>query len=408
MKETKKINIMKYLFICIIINLIPIIMLGVFQVSQSLYSKMVYAIFCIQTIIMIFAIKQKVFSISNKQIYLLLLFIIIQIGSQAVMYLIDKHIEMLDIINILCVALNFFIFVICVPKLEVKNQDIMKFMKRMVALGVIACIYNIIINGLDMIHLINLDSSYSASFSSFFSNRNQFGIFVLICIISNLYLKNANKKRYLIINLLFVINLVLTMSRTSIMGLVLIYVIKYYLDLKNKKIGKKQIFNFIIILLLITLVVVYLCISTGFVEVFVRLFIRKETLETASGRTTIWKNGLNIVLDRNILTGVGRFKAIEINQREYDSTLNQFHNMYIEIFVSFGISGLIIFLTFLIAVLKSIKRSNCDYKNILVATVVCFWILGFFESFCKFSAGYVDTICTIYLFAIPLLLSRTN
>ena len=178
--------------------------------------------------------------------------------------------------------------------------------------------------------------------------------------------------------------------------------------LKNKKIGKKQIFNFIIILLLITLVVVYLCISTGFVEVFVRLFIRKETLETASGRTTIWKNGLNIVLDRNILTGVGRFKAIEINQREYDSTLNQFHNMYIEIFVSFGISGLIIFLTFLIAVLKSIKRSNCDYKNILVATVVCFWILGFFESFCKFSAGYVDTICTIYLFAIPLLLSRTN
>ena len=57
MKKTKEINIMNHLFICIIINLIPIIMLGVFQVSQSLYSKMVYAIFCIQTIIMIFAIN---------------------------------------------------------------------------------------------------------------------------------------------------------------------------------------------------------------------------------------------------------------------------------------------------------------------------------------------------------------
>lgn len=406
MKKTKEINIINHLFICIIINLIPIIMLGVFQVSQSLYSKMVYAIFCIQTIIMIFAIRQKIFYISNKKIYLLLLFIIIQIGSQAVMYLIDKHIELLDIINILCVALNFFIFVICVPKFEVKKQDIIEFMKKMVILGVIACIYNIVINGLDMIHLSKLDSSYSASFSSFFSNRNQFGIFVLICIISNLYLKNINKKRYLIINLLFIINLILTMSRTSIMGLVLIYVIKYYLDFK--KISKKQIFNFIIILLLITLVVVYLCISTDIVEVFVRLFIRKETLETASGRTEVWKNGLKIALDRNILTGVGRFKAIEINQKEYASTLNQFHNMYIETFVSFGISGLIIFLTFLIAVLKIVKHSNCDNKNIIIATIVCFWILGSFESFCKFSAGYVDTICIIYLFSIPLLLSKAN
>lgn len=406
MKKTKEINIINHLFICIIINLIPIIMLGVFQVSQSLYSKMVYAIFCIQTIIMIFAIRQKIFYISNKKIYLLLLFIIIQIGSQAVMYLIDKHIELLDIINILCVALNFFIFVICVPKFEVKKQDIIEFMKKMVILGVIACIYNIVINGLDMIHLSKLDSSYSASFSSFFSNRNQFGIFVLICIISNLYLKNINKKRYLIINLLFIINLILTMSRTSIMGLVLIYVIKYYLDFK--KISKKQIFNFIIILLLITLVVVYLCISTDIVEVFVRLFIRKETLETASGRTEVWKNGLKIALDRNILTGVGRFKAIEINQKEYASTLNQFHNMYIETFVSFGISGLIIFLTFLIAVLKIVKHSNCDNKNIIIATFVTFLFVLSFESFCKFSAGYVDTIFIIYLFSIPLLLSKAN
>lgn len=405
----KKNNILNYLFICIVINMVPTILLGALGIPANVYTILNACAYILEVIIMLYAIRNNIKKISNKKLSILLLFFLVQILTQLINYFKWNSIEIEDIIHIFSVTINVFIFIFCCSYAEINKNDLIKFMKKMVLLGIIACIYNLFINGITMLNISNLVSSYSVSFSSFFPNRNQFGIFLLISIISNMYLKQESEKkiyRYFI-DILFIINLVLTMSRTSIIGLITVFVAKFYFDYKNK--GKKISFIkailIIILICLIVLGIIYILENEDVLKLIDTLFIRTDNIETASGRVTVWENGINIVTENNLLLGVGRFMGIEFNKTIYGSDLENFHSIYVETFVIYGIVGLVLLAILLIYIIKNIKLSKIpkEIKSILLISIIVFLIISAFETTTRLSIGYADTISLIYFITIPII-----
>ena len=71
MKQNK--NILNYLFICIVINMIPTIMLGTFNVPVKVYTMANGIAYFVELMLMIYSIRKNIMHISNKKIINLLI-----------------------------------------------------------------------------------------------------------------------------------------------------------------------------------------------------------------------------------------------------------------------------------------------------------------------------------------------
>lgn len=409
----KKNNILNYLFICIVINLIPIILLGIFEIQNKIYSVLVIIMYMVQTLIMFWAVKPKIKETSKKVIVIFIAFFILQVIVQIFNYIKWSRIEIKDIANIFSCLANIYIFVYLCSKFETTKEEFIDFMKKIVIIGIISCIYNVIANWNDIINIVNIKESYDVSISSFFPNRNQYAIFMLICIIANLYIiANKVSKKYIAIQILFIISIILTMSRNAILGLAILYGVYLCLNFKNinSKLTKKQKIIIVASVILFIIIATILLIKIpDLIENINKLFIRTYTVNTESGRLALWINGFNIFKDNPIL-GVGRFTGVNINMNEYNSPLDQFHNIYVETLVSYGIVGLIGLIYLFYIIIKKILNSKLGNteKKIMLSSIIVFLAISCFETTTRFSIGYADTISMIYFFTIPLICANMN
>ena len=139
-------NILNYLFICIVINIIPVVLLGEFNIPNKIYTLLTIGVYVIQTLIMLWYIKDKIKTTSKKMVISIIIFFILQVITQVVNIVNFGIIEIKDIANILVVAINIYIFVYIASKFEVTKEQFVDFMKKMIFLGVVSCIYNLIVN----------------------------------------------------------------------------------------------------------------------------------------------------------------------------------------------------------------------------------------------------------------------
>lgn len=409
MKQNK--NILNYLFICIVINMIPTIMLGTFNVPVKVYTMANGIAYFVELMLMIYSIRKNIMHISNKKISMILLLACVQLITQGINYIKQHNIILEDIINIMSVTTNIFIFILCVPYSEVNEKDTVNFMKKIVILGIAMGIFNLIKNGTKMLQLSKLISSYSVSFSSLFPNRNQFGIFMIISVLSNLYVRQYNKNSfYRLTEIFFIFNLAFTMSRNSILGLFCVYVFKFILDIKKKNTTKKKILLGLLAMLIIVCCMVVVISNEKYIEVVYRLIIRPDTLETGSGRTIVWKNGIEIAIKNNIVLGVGRFKGIELNKTVYNSDLEYFHSLYVETLVTYGVIGIILMAVLFKFIIKGIKKCFLKegHKNVLLTAIGVFLVISIFETTTRFSIGYADMMSMIYFITVPIVFSNAN
>lgn len=408
----KKNNILTYLFVCIIINIIPTAMLKVLEIPNKIYVIANAICYALIILIMLHAVRKEIKKVPNKKIILLITFVLLQIIVQIVNYFCQGSIQFLDIVNILSVTINIFIFIICVSYSNVEKEDIQEFMKKMVLLGLVACLYNIIINGMQMLNIAKLTNSYIANFSSFFPNRNQFGSFIVTILLANLYIKQENKKNfYKLAEIIFIINLVLTMSRTAIIGMIFMYIIKFCLDyFYIKKISKNRFIFITFMIMILIVVMIFVFTSERYIKLIDKLFIRSENIQTGYGRTTVWKNGIDMILNGNYLLGLGRFNAVNLNKTVYNSHLEYFHSIYIETFVTYGIVGIIFLFLLFKYIIKRISKSSLDrvYKNIFITYVGVFMIISIFETTTRFSIGYADIMNMIWFITVPIIVSSKN
>lgn len=306
-----------------------------------------------------------------------------------------------DIISVFAKTISIFMFFSLTKRLIINSEAISKFHEYFLWFGLIACVYNLYINRSDLLNFFFISSSYELTFKSFFSNRNQFGSFLFICFtILELYKKKfSNKLLYPILLILFSSNIILTMSRGAFLAVFVFYFYIYILKGNN-------FFLKMIIILVSVYSIFMIFISNSPVFLFIRnIILRPESGTT--GRSDIWKIGIDVLKDNNFVNGLGLNTGIEFGKSR-GLVLEQFHSFYIEVLLSGGFVELIFIAIIITSVFVNCKKLNKKTRYIVQGRILGFLSLGFFESVSLFSIGYVDILFSIMIIALPLLMVNSQ
>ena len=131
-------DILNYLFTCIVINIIPIMLLGEFNIPNKIYTILTILVYIVQILIMIWCTKNKIKNTSKKIIIFILVIFSLQIITQIVNFLNFRSIEIKDIVNIVAVILNSYLYIYMALKSEVTKEQFVNFMRKIVFLGMIS------------------------------------------------------------------------------------------------------------------------------------------------------------------------------------------------------------------------------------------------------------------------------
>jgi hypothetical protein len=252
-----------------------------------------------------------------------------------------------------------------------------------------ACIYNIIKYGTMFAQIFKISFAYQFMFQSFFTNRNTFALFLYIGVIIIMLKIRIDKKTTLfdrIVLLLVLMNLFLTLSRTSIFGTVIYFIV--YCSLCNIK--KMISYSFkIITLIILTLSVLYL--SNGF-EFIVNIIVRPE--RGLSGRDEIWSYLIERYINGNVIFGQGLGILNDVFT----------HNTFLSLLVTGGIALCIFYFIFYLRTYLIIKKIITFDRYIgfsFLSALVSFILVTMVESGIPFYSSAKDTIFTIVIFLLP-------
>lgn len=397
------------IYICIILNIIPIALLGLFKISNSLYTLLYAFFYFVQSFILIIRLNKFIKHINKRSFLIVLLFLFNNLFALLYSFISFGNVDYKEYLFIISSTLNILFFIVSMDRISVSNSELIHFLKKICFLGIISVIINLILNYNSILSLRFLSNSYAANLSSFFPNRNQFGLFMLIQIIgTSLLVSYKFEKKHILFIIIFTLNLLLTMSRNSILGLVVFaFMILYYKYFKYKvKMSKNKFLLFSLTFIFALFIIYKLLGNEKAFNMINTLFIRMDTLENGSGRFSVWQNGLRIGSEFDFLFGVGRYKALELNKTLFNNSLEYFHSMYIEKFASNGIVGLLLLIYLLKFVWNKVSVCiNMGYKIILKSALVSFYVFSIFETTTRFSIGYADTTFLIFFFTIPILIS---
>lgn len=384
----------KKLYLIIIIMFFPIFisskLLGNFG-----YQTILYAISYSVCIIIFMSIKKKKqVIISKTDLILFIGYLIILSITVSFSIFSNKFFQYYDIINSIIKLINFYAFYILAKSLICDYEEILYFFKYIVITGLITIILAVLIDYRIILAIPNTSNTNLINIMGVFSNRNQFGSFLLFAIISNSIISETNLKfKYsLFIDLFLFIFIILTFSRGALLAAL---VFKFTLIFLKKGSLKFYLSFFIIVISVIGF-------SIGLFNKFFDSLIRVDGFD--SGRFELWMYAFDII-KKNPLIGVGYYTGIEMANMS-GMVHTQFHNMFLDLLVSGGILELIfICILFFKIIYKLIYFNNkSKFSKIYLVSFFVFFIRAMIESLSVLGLGYSDTIYTILYITIPTIL----
>lgn len=208
------------------------------------------------------------------------------------------------------------------------------------------------------------------------TDPNEFSAIIASLLAFTLYMfiSSKNKFPYLLNYALAVFVIVATLSRTGSITILLIVVLSVLLISDHWK--KILIYGAIIGLITI------LIFSLEVQQVITRFTVSNGDINRlTAGRTDIWIAGVRYTLSRALLFGSGGTMAIEryISYLYYE-TPKVMHNLFISLFVQYGLTGLLVFLSIIAYTLISFVRlrylfSKKEYKIYLISFISLLGIL---------------------------------
>lgn len=404
------------LFLCIVLSFAPIFYAASFKrgvVSGSWYSISVGAAFLLElAILTYYFFRVNGFKLEKKLLVFPAVFMLSQTATIIASLLSGLEVNYLDAVNIFARFSTTLLLLVIPARFVISEKGLERFMKAILAFGVVASVNNIIINFKNMIAIFGNANPYSYNFTSFYLNRNHFAEFLVFALISNVFLLGRKKTPLRWVSLgLILVNMAATLSRTTfatagifVMVCAGVYLKKNIKDFSRERLLRKKVVIPVGILI------------AGVAAVFVfspdtRDFILYKIIRLnagTSGRSELWAVGIGALSVVGWILGVGYFTGTDfITKSGYD--LTEFHNFYIEALVGGGIVEIILLIGVFAFVFKSIMRI---YRNdrlagtVYFASYAAFGFFAMFESISFFSVGYVGTLFTVFLITVPVLYSN--
>lgn len=336
--------------------------------------------------ILFWVIKQQL-EINIIEILLGIILLLIQIFSNWIFSYLDAGITLEGMVNISISFLYYVLFMSLLSLEKVGKKGILIFGDFYNFFLLYACIVNIILNYQNILDLNIMSSSYEYNFSSFFTNRNTFALFLLIGVMLTLYSMSVRSITFdKIIFLIIILNLLLTFSRTALLGSLVFISLFYILNIR------KHIFRKIILLIFFLVIIFTISSITGFNSFFLNNIIRLEVGTT--GRTAIWKEVLEVINSNNIFFGVGQSIA------KYYTI----HNTLLTILAYGGILLVIFYIFLFIGIIRidvKIYKRDKQLGALFISSLITFFVISNTETIIPFLSNALNTIYTILIVLMP-------
>jgi|GEM_PF-2517837 len=402
--DDKSEHIGSILFVCIVLSFIPIMITSIvlpgFK-SSSLYAASIGVAFFIQIIILFFYYGIRSESRLNKNLCVLGgLFLTAQVVTVSLSMSNLLKVDYFDYINVVVRFVSFIFFVSLPYYFKISKAGLEKFMKYIVILGFIACVYNMVNNFTGLRNILSINNPYAVNFKSFFLGRNSFAQYLLFAIIANTFLFFSRRTVFnWVCYFLFLLNIFATLSRT-VTASVSLFLFMFFLLYFRKRILSR------IAIILASGVIFLSVISNTVLTSFIKdMLIRSDTGTT--GRSVIWGIAREMLNQNNWVFGIGYMTSSSLlKDMGYTS---QFHSFFVETLVGGGIFDLLLHLIIILVVISKIihiYRNDQTAGIIFISAYVALVFYSFFESVSYFSIGYIDSMFRTFFITLPLLYSN--
>ncbi|MGB6779557.1 MAG: O-antigen ligase family protein [Planococcus citreus] len=393
------------LVICLVVAIAPVIVAGAIIPGLNdygVYNLVVGVGFTIQVILLfVYFLFFTEKNIDKDFVFLLFFLIVSQSATIYSAILLPIDMDYIDVINAVGTVMSFIIFV-CVPsELKITQKGLTNFFISIVILGVLSCLYNLVINFQGMINILEIESAYDVNFSSFYTNRNGFAQIIFFSIVANTYLLLVKKQKIYYLTFFFLgISLLLTISRGGIAATVIFGLVFMLFTMKKSLVRNLS-------LALISFPIFFLLWFNPTANNFISsMLIREETGTT--GRFSFWLEGIKLLNQTNWFFGVGEFTSINYF-RNLGYTVTELHSFYIETLVKGGLALFLFYIVIFVLMVNRywiLKRADREAGIIYISALVSLLVYCLIESVSFFTIGYVGSLFTIFFITVPLLYSN--
>lgn len=375
----------------IILALIP----QIFGFNSSFFADILKIVVLLGMLILLCRKNGQMVS-TNAGIIYMLVFIAINI----VCLIADYSRSITTIINAVSSVLLIYLFYDCpVREKYVSEYDVVKFFKVFSSFIAVACLYNMITNINQLIHITSNTVYGSEAITSFFDNKNTFGVFLTFGTISAAFVRVIEgKTKWLFLMFVFLINELMAMCRTAIILSMIFLIVSFLIGEKRTR---KIRIGMLLGLIIVGVVIYY--VSPG-AQSFINnnLFGNTQSLDVRDGYV---RSLLPLVRGARLIFGYGDEQSSIL---AYTYTGNRYyHNTYLHLLMSGGLLKLGFFIIVIINSLKvamKLRRLNRKSGNMCVATIVAYLIYASIESIIVFDTPVIAMVPTIFIITIPRLL----
>lgn len=230
-------------------------------------------------------------------------------------------------------------------KLEVTKKELTHMFDAIIAVSLYAAIYALIFCTSQFKSAFSITSAYGNELSSFFSSSHEYALYMaaaiigcVVCLDLNRDIVTAKRFFYIVSMAILVPNLILTFSRTVLLGTMCFFIV-YVLGTKNSKIKKW--------IIIACIAVVTLYIGNLKIRSFVDNIVFKGNKSTS--RNILFSTAIELFSKGNFINKTFGY-GINYSRNYMESTAKygSVHNAYLQVLLYFGIIGLSWLIIFLI------------------------------------------------------------
>ena len=288
---------------------------------------------------------------------------------------------------------------------EVDENSYFNFLRAVIVVVSYMAIYSLLFKTSYFANLFHLTSTYGNELSSFLVSSHEYGMYLVFGIISCVlcFAKASSTKMrvlYIIVILVFSLNLLATLSRTSILALVVFGLTFFLLSGKNR--AKKYIVAAIIVFLAA-------CILIPEVRSFTLTVVFKESND--AGRVIMWNGSIEHFKNASIvdqLFGMGNSETAEYVATTFGH--GAVHNAFIQVLLVLGVSGEIWLVGCIISSLINgirIRKIDKNYGALFIALTVSAISFLFTNTACIMESPIDSFMLTIFTITIPYYVSNS-
>jgi len=303
-----------------------------------------------------------------------------------------------SIINVFVVlAMSYLFLSVSTSRADACFLDINFFCNAFICLMLYAVVYNTIKNPTAVFEFLSVSSVYSNMMSSFFDNKQTFGMFLFMALIASTWQYLLTKKKmYLLSNIIFLLNIFICLSRTALLACGVYIIAVIILTLFADRALSKFFIGTVVIG--VTAIYVYEPLRDFVLNV---LF---DTDRTMNARTNIWENAFAALQGTKLWIGYGEGNAASAIKSVLGYGANS-HNGIVQILLTGGLLKLGLYIIVLLYSVKcslDVRRYNKTLAYLFIATIVSVFAYSMGEALVLLDTSAPCIVASIMCIAFPV------